>query len=89
VVNEAMEAGTPVICDRRSGCVPDLADDGRTAIVRTIDRAADLDAAVRALDHEPATAARLVAQARQAVQAYRCQQTAIRMAGFLDHWRPR
>jgi glycosyltransferase involved in cell wall biosynthesis len=85
VVNEAMEAGTPVICDARSGCVPDLADDGRTAIVRTIDQAGDLEAAVCTLERERSAPA-LVANARQAVQGYRCEQTAPRLANLLESW---
>lgn len=85
VVNEAMEAGIPVICDRRSGCVPDLADDGRTAVVRTIDRAADLEGAVLSLEQDR-SAPTLVANARAAVHEYRCERTAVRMADLLDHW---
>lgn len=84
VVNEAMEAGTPVLVDERVGCVPDLADRA-TAIVGRFDSATDVAAAIQQLDSlNPAKVEELRERARRRVAEFTPDAVAARIQRALE-----
>jgi glycosyltransferase involved in cell wall biosynthesis len=74
VVNEAMNAGRPVIVSDDVGCAPDLVEDGVTGAVYPVGDTAALARAIARVLARPEVAAQMGARARERVARYGFEQ---------------
>jgi glycosyltransferase involved in cell wall biosynthesis len=70
IVNEVMNAATPVIVSDDVGCAPDLIDNGRNGVIFPVGDVPALEAALRQVLSDPATSAAMGRQAFDRIQQW-------------------